>query len=53
MNLRQWGTTQGLGELRNGPTSKTVSDPWGIVTTEPIIRVDVTPGAWDEHLVEG
>jgi len=53
MNLRQWGTTQGLGELRNGPTSKTVSDAWGIVTTVPIIRVDTTPGAWDAHLVEG
>lgn len=53
MNLRQWGTTQGLGELRNGPTSKTVADPWGLVTTVPIVRVDCTPGAWDAHLVEG
>lgn len=53
MNLRQWGTTAGLGELRNGPTAKTVADPWGTVTTEPIIRVEVNPGAWDEHLVEG
>ena len=53
MNLRQWETTQGLGELRNGPTSKTVADPWGLVTTVPIVRVDCTPGAWDAHLVEG
>jgi hypothetical protein len=52
MNLRQWGTTKGLGELRDGPTDKTVADPWGLVTTEPIIRVDCTPGAWDEHLME-
>jgi hypothetical protein len=52
MNLRQWGTTKGLGELRDGPTDKTVADPWGLVTTEPIIRVDCTPGAWDDHLME-
>jgi hypothetical protein len=25
--LRQWGTTRGLGELVNGPTPKTVIDP--------------------------
>ena len=53
MNLRQWGTTLGLGELRNGPTSKTIADPWGTVTTEPIVRVECTPGAWDAHLRDG
>ena len=25
--LRQWGTSRGLGELVNGPTPKTVMDP--------------------------
>lgn len=28
-NIRQWGTTKGLGELINGPTSQTVHDNAG------------------------
>ena len=52
MNLRKWGTTKGLGELKDGPTDQTIADPWGTVTTIPIILVDCTPGAWDDHLKE-
>ena len=37
-NLRQWGTTRGLGELAHGPTAKTVRDPVGIVMV-PVGRV--------------
>lgn len=30
-NIRVWGTSQGLGELRTGPTSKTTLDETGEV----------------------
>ena len=30
-NIRKWGTTNGLGELVNGPTSSTIVDPCGTV----------------------
>jgi len=30
-NIRRWGTTKGLGELRSGPTESTKHDPYGTV----------------------
>ncbi|MCP4229079.1 MAG: hypothetical protein GY771_02890 [bacterium] len=44
-NIRRWGTTRGLGELVNGPTSKTVVDDYGTVTTRPVVTLAVT-GGW-------
>jgi hypothetical protein len=43
-NIRIWGTTKGLGELVNGPTSKTVFDNYGTVQTTPILRIAVVKG---------
>jgi len=44
-NIRQWGTTRGLGELVNGPTGKTVLDDYGTVRTRPIVTIAVE-GGW-------
>ena len=44
-NIRQWGTTRGLGELVNGPTAKTVLDDYGTVRTRAIVTLWVR-GGW-------
>jgi hypothetical protein len=43
-NIRQWGTTKGLGELVTGPTGNTKVDNWGTVKLTPILRLAVTRG---------
>lgn len=43
-NIRYWGTTRGLGELTTGPTTKTLSDPYGTVKLTPILRIAVVSG---------
>ena len=44
-NIRRWGTSTGLGELSNGPLSKTKTDDYGTVQTIPIVTIAVT-GGW-------
>lgn len=43
-NIRRWGTSTGLGELANGPTSKTVVDPAGTVRCTPIVSFAIISG---------
>lgn len=43
-NIRKWGTSKGLGELIDGPTSSTVADPYGVVKTLPIAMINVVSG---------
>lgn len=49
-NLRVWGTTKGLGELVNGPTSKTQLDNVGTVRAPVramIHMIEVEQSKWD------
>lgn len=43
-NIRIWGTTAGLGELRTGPTPKTKADPYGTVRCTAIVTIAVECG---------
>lgn len=43
-NIRIWGTTKGLGELANGPTSTTKYDQYGAVRCTPIVQISVNSG---------
>jgi hypothetical protein len=51
--IRRWGTTRGLGELRNGPTAHTQCDPAGTVTVPGravICMLDVEGDAWTHEI---
>jgi hypothetical protein len=43
-NIRRWGTTQGLGELVNGPLEGTKHDAYGTVRCTPIVTISVNKG---------
>ncbi len=49
LNIRKWGTTEGIGQLRNGPTSDTVLDASGTVTVcrhAVLFFIDCDPTKW-------
>ena len=44
-NIRNWGTTKGLGELADGPVpNKTKFDEYGTVRCVPIVQINVNKG---------
>ena len=45
-NIRRWGTTKGLGELVNGPTSKTVLDQVGTVHAPMRSVISIIDAKW-------
>jgi len=55
--IRRWGTTNGLGELIDGPLSGTVLDALVLketVSVRAILRViDVEQAKWEPHLSSG
>ena len=52
-NIRYWGTTKGLGELRTGPTKTTKHDPVGTVRAPfraVIHQIDCEGDGWQKEL---
>lgn len=51
--IRRWGTTKGLAELKNGPTSDTTLDDLfsGTIPVRSVIFTqDVDQKKWEKHL---
>ena len=52
--IRWWGTSKGLGELVNGPTTNTVLDKAGVVEFNILTAVNLIEAngeKWAQHLV--
>jgi len=52
-NIRRWGTSEGLGQLRRGPLPGTMHDASGTVTVPMqavIFTLDVEDGAWTREI---
>ena len=52
--IHRWGTAEGLGELRNGPTDRTILHYAGTVRVHPlavVLEIDCDSAAWDKVLV--
>jgi len=51
--IRRWGTTKGLGELVNGPTSRTILEPAGHIEAPSlgvVLTISVDDSKWIGHL---
>jgi hypothetical protein len=51
--IRIWGTTKGIGELKDGPTDKTVLDPCGttrVPLTAVLARIDCEESKWNTRI---
>lgn len=52
--IRRWGTSNGLGELVNGPTAETVLDvvvPEESIPVRAVVRIlEVRQEQWEQHL---
>lgn len=51
--VRRWGTSKGLGELRDGPTASTQLDPIGTLRAHEltvVFDVEVDGTAWEGKL---
>jgi hypothetical protein len=51
--IRRWGTTQGIGELRNGPLNETTLDPAGVIRAPVralIFTIDCDASKWSAYL---
>ena len=52
LNIRKWGTTEGVGQLRNGPLAETVLDPSGTVTLQKrafLFSIECDASKWTSH----